>query len=303
MVKGFERAFQSPFPVLTTWLFIYTSPLWRKHYNFIVTFFAAAIAQAREQEAELSRTGQGLSTNADCVLDMVVQREGREGDEEFGEEGILDELITYVFAGQDSTAVSLSWLFKYLATDAETQHRLHDEMSAVFGSDAESNEPLDFNLLDDPERVPVLESVVAETMRCASIAPLIARDLLHDEIILGKLVPKGTQLMFATTLMGNDESKWGPDAQTWRPSRWLTSDGAFNRSAGPSIPFGIGQRSCFGQRLAILQLKIYLATVSREFFFKPLPSEIDSWGAIELVTRRPVSCYVSLERWDSKNDS
>ncbi|KAJ1304878.1 hypothetical protein OPQ81_006012 [Rhizoctonia solani] len=126
---------------------------------------------------------------------MIVQQEGREGEEESGKEGILDELITYVFAGQDTTAASLSWLFKYLATDAESQHRLHEEVCTVFGPGTESNELLDFNLLNDPERIPILESVVAETMRCAEVSAIIARDLLQDEMILGRLVPKGKFLI------------------------------------------------------------------------------------------------------------
>ncbi|CAE6374587.1 unnamed protein product [Rhizoctonia solani] len=267
MIKEIERSLQAPFPVLTTWLFTYTSPAWWKHYNFMKTFFTNAIAQARGRETELGGTGQGLATNADCVLDMIVQREGREGEEAFGKDNILDEFITYVFAGQDTTAVSLTWLFKYIATNAEIQHRLHDEVCAVFGPDGESAH-LDFKLLDDPERVPILESVVAETMRCAGVSAIIARDLLQDEVILGR--------------------------------RWITSDGTFNRSAGPSIPFGMGQRSCFGQKLA---LKTYLATMSRAFFFKPVPPEVDDWSAIELVTKRPRMCYVSLERWDSKDGS
>ncbi|CAE6423348.1 unnamed protein product, partial [Rhizoctonia solani] len=125
----------------------------------------------------------------------------------------------------------------------------------------------------------------------------------QDEIILDRVVPKGTQLMFTTSLMSTNQPEWGPDAKKWRPSRWLTPEGAFNRSAGTSIPFGLGQRSCFGQRLAVLQVKMFVATMSRAFFFKPVPSEVDVWSAVELVTRQPKSCYVCLERWGSKIDN
>jgi hypothetical protein len=125
--------------------------------------------------------------------------------------------------------------------------------------------------------------------------------------------------MFTTALMSTQQSEWGPDAKQWRPSRWLTPEGAFNRSAGTNIPFGLGQRSCFGQRLAvsriralklvtsielcvailqILQIKMFVASMSRAFFFKPVPHKVDVWSAVELVTRQPNVCYVSLERWD-----
>ncbi|KAH7339907.1 cytochrome P450 [Rhizoctonia solani] len=303
MGKGVQRSLQSALPSLYTWLFTYTSPTWWNNYNFLVSFFTNAITRAREREAELGKTGQGLSTNADCVVDMIAQREILEGAETLGDRDILDELITYFFAGQDTTATALSWLVKYLPMDPHIQRRLYDEMCAVFGADTGSNEALNFDLLDDPERVPILEAVVAETMRCAAVGAITGRQLLNDEVILGRFVPKGTHIFLALEMMSKDVSSWGSDAGEWRPTRWLTQDGAFNRSAGPSFPFGMGQRSCFGQRLAMLQLKTFLAIMSRAFFFKPVPPEVDTWEAVELVSRRPKMCYISLERWDSKNDS
>ncbi|KAG8679888.1 hypothetical protein FRC08_016673, partial [Ceratobasidium sp. 394] len=123
-----------------------------------------------------------------------------------------------------------------------------------------------------------------------------------DEVILGRHIPKGTQLLFPIAYMSTHESDWGPDAKTWRPSRWLRPDGSFNRAAGPNIPFGLGPRSCFGQRLAVLQLKVFAATLARAFIFKPVPAEVDSWDAVELVTRQPKSCFVSLERWSSESE-
>ncbi|CAE6432354.1 unnamed protein product [Rhizoctonia solani] len=234
------------------------------------------------------------------AIDMIIEREAREGAEVLGKGELLDELLTYIFAGQDTTAASLAWLVKFLPKDVEIQRRLHNEVCAVFGPDMDSNEPMDFGLLDDHERVPVLEAVVAETLRCAGVGSLTGRELTQDETVSGRFVPKGTQLMFTTALMSSNKLEWGPDAEEWRPSRWLTPDGAFNRSAGPSVPFGLGQRSCFGQRLAVLQVKTFVATMSRTFCFKSVPPEVDVWGAVELVTRQPKACYVSLEKWDLK---
>ncbi|CAE6509741.1 unnamed protein product [Rhizoctonia solani] len=176
IAEGFKRALQSPCPGITTWLFTYTSPTWWKFYKLLTSFFSDAIVRTRTREAGLGRTGQGLSTNADCVLDMIVQREIQEGAEALGDKDILDELMTYFFGGQDTTASVLSWLVKYLPIDLEIQRQLHDEMCTVFGVDAESAEPLDFNLIDDPERVPILEAVVAETLRCAGVASIISRE-------------------------------------------------------------------------------------------------------------------------------
>lgn len=62
----------------------------------------------------------------------------------------------------------------------------------------------------------------------------------------------GTEILIPTSFLGTSEEIWGPDAKKWRPGRWLRDDGSFNRDAGPTgDPFGMGHRSCFGQRLAV----------------------------------------------------
>ncbi|QRW08559.1 cytochrome P450 family protein [Ceratobasidium sp. AG-Ba] len=295
MMESIERASQAALPWLTARLFVWPSPKWRSAYSTLSAFINREIAHARMRENEVK--GEGLATDADCVVDMIVQREAREGAEKFGKDEMLDELLTYIIAGQDTTAAALAWLIKFLPLDLDIQQRLHHEVSAVLGPDSDSDRPLDFEALDNPNRVPVLEAVVAETLRCAGVGSLSGRELTDDEVISGRHIPKGTQLMFPISFMSKQESDWGSDAKVWRPSRWLRPDGSFDRAAGPNIPFGLGQRSCFGQRLAILQLKIFTAALSRAFIFKQVPAEVDSWEAVELVTKQPKNCFASLERW------
>ncbi|KAH7334105.1 cytochrome P450 [Rhizoctonia solani] len=301
MGESIDAAMKAPFPSLHAQLVKYTSPSWRKQYNILSTFLKNAIAEARERENTAGNKEVGLATDADCVLDMIIQREIRDGAEAFGEDAIHDELMSFIFAGQDTSTAVLRWLVKHLAADPEIQRRLHNEMVTVFGPDEGFHEPLDFNLLDDSEQVPLLEAVVAETLRWAGVGAQIARELLQDEIILGRHVPKGTDVVFATALMSRDKTEWGPDADEWQPTRWLAPDGAFNRSAGPSYPFGLGQRACFGQRLAVLELKAYVATMSRHFFFKSIPQDIENWQVkVESFAKQPKFCHVSLEDWTGK---
>ncbi|KAF8598830.1 cytochrome P450 [Ceratobasidium sp. AG-I] len=292
MMASMEYVSKAVFPPLATRL-EWISPTWRKHYTYLNTFFDAKIAEAKEKKGE----DTGLATDTDCVVDMAIQREGREGLKMIGRGELVDELITYIIGGQDSMSSVLAWHVKYLPQVPDIQRRLHDEVCAVFGQ----AERLNVEAINDSVRMPVLEAVVAETLRCAQVAPLILRELLDDEIILGKFVPRGTQLLFPIGLMSNQESSWGSDASKWNPGRWLNSDGTFNRNAGPSFPFGFGKRACFGQRLATLQLKIFIATLSREFYFREVPQEVGAFDEVKRVTRQPKMCYVSLEKWELKS--
>ncbi|KAF8599423.1 cytochrome P450 [Ceratobasidium sp. AG-I] len=312
MMESIEHVSTAVFPSLTTRL-ERISPTWRKHYAYISTFFDNKLVEASGTNQD---DNTGLATDADCVVDMAMQREDREGMAKMGREELVDELMTYIMrvaqyhhccpptntgisyfrAGQETTASALAWHVKYISQDPDIQRRLHDEVCAVFGQDGE----LDCGVIDDSKRVPVLEAVAAETLRCAQVAPTVGRTLLDDEVILGRAVPKGTQLMLPLGIISNQESSWGSDASEWKPSRWLNSDGSFNRTAGPNFSFGLGQRACFGQKLAMLQLKTFIATLSREFFFKDVPKEVGAFDPVELTTRQPKICYVSLERWDRK---
>ncbi|KAG8740106.1 hypothetical protein FRC10_004735 [Ceratobasidium sp. 414] len=98
MMQGIERVASSAFPALTARLFLWTSPSWRKSYNTFTTFFIEEItrARAREREVTITQQGSGLATDADCVLDMLLQREAREGTEKLSQQELLDELLTYV---------------------------------------------------------------------------------------------------------------------------------------------------------------------------------------------------------------
>ncbi|KAF8597484.1 cytochrome P450 [Ceratobasidium sp. AG-I] len=288
MMASIEHASESMSPSWAARL-AWISPTWRRHYAYLSTFFNAKITEAKEKGEEET----GLATDADCVVDMAVQREEREGMGSMGKEEFVDELMSYVIGGQDTTATALAWHVKFLPQDPDIQRQLHDEVCAVFGQD----EALYVEAIEDSGRVPILEAVAAETLRCAQVVLMTARTLTADEVILGKVIPKGTQLLIPTGMMSNQESSWGSDASKWNPRRWLNSDGSFNRTAGPNFPFGFGQRACFGQKLATLQLKIFIATLSRAFYFKDVPEEVGAFNPVELVTRQPKMCYVSLERW------
>ncbi|KAJ1303769.1 hypothetical protein OPQ81_008193 [Rhizoctonia solani] len=99
--------------------------------------------------------------------------------------------------------------------------------------------------------------------------------------------------------MNKDKAEWAPDADEWRPTRWLAPDGTFNRLSGPIFPFGLGQRSCFGQRLAVLELKACTEALSYSFFFRLVPPEVDnSEVKLESFAKQPRMGYVSLESWN-----
>ncbi|KAG8683425.1 hypothetical protein FRC09_016088 [Ceratobasidium sp. 395] len=178
MMETIESMQFSPFPVIVARLLAWMPVSRRKSYRIVSDFLGKKIAEARAREVDFvsKKQGEALATDADCVVDMIIQREAREGAEKFDDGELLDELMTYVLAGQDTTAATFSWLLKYLPLDAKIQQRLHDEVCAAFDSGSDRDGPLDFNILSDSGKLPVLEAVVAETLRCAMTGTITGRE-------------------------------------------------------------------------------------------------------------------------------
>jgi cytochrome P450 len=78
-------------------------------------------------------------------------------------------------AGQETTGTVLSWFVKYIATDLEIQRQLHDEVCNLFGYDLDDTVLINLETLDDDNKMPILEAVVTETLRCSMTAGVIAR--------------------------------------------------------------------------------------------------------------------------------
>ncbi|KAF8694124.1 cytochrome P450, partial [Rhizoctonia solani] len=286
--------FLLPFPSVTFPAFLWLSPSWRRDLHMIRSFLMSKIVEAKKREVNHG----ALATDAESVLDMLLLPDPRDGTEQFDEKELLDELAAFLIAGSTVGKV-LAWFVKYMPKDPEIQRQLHNEMRTVF--DANKDDPSKYLAdLNDPDKVPILEAVMAETLRCAQVTSATVRSLLNDDIIGGYHVPKGTTVIIPLWYFATQQSAWGSDSHIWRPSRWLTPDGSFNPNPGSTYyPFGLGHRSCFGQKLGIIQLKIFIASLSYAFFFKPIPPEVDVWHSGSFITSHPKKCYVSLERWDS----
>ncbi|KAI1192806.1 hypothetical protein F5X97DRAFT_64324 [Nemania serpens] len=99
------------------------------------------------------------------------------------------------------------------------------------------------------------------------------------------------------------------DVDLFKPKRWLNSpkksaasgggmeaDLVFNPQAGPSIPFGLGIRGCFGRRLAYVEFRILLTMVVWNFELLQCPEEFSSYAGQLAFVHKPRNCFVRLRK-------
>jgi cytochrome P450 len=135
--------------------------------------------------------------------------------------------------------------------------KVRDEIARVH------NRPDELVTESELEQLSYLNNVVKEVLRLYAPAPIIARQAVESDVILGYKIPKGTVVLIAPAVLHRLPMYWDrPD--DFIPERWETA------SPSPYIyqPFHVGSRSCIGSKFALTELKVALATLLPRFHFR-----------------------------------
>ena len=133
-------------------------------------------------------------------------------------------------------------------------------------------------------------------MRHKPVAPLLAFEPYEDVELGGVKVPAGSIVHLLTGKVASEERNFA-DANAFRPERWLEAGGQSRpgHDTQAFLPFGAGARFCPGRHLAMLEIKMVIAMLCRNFEVGPVADA----AAVEEVfslTMRPENLFVSLRR-------
>ncbi len=180
-----------------------------------------------------------------------------EEDDELTDTDIRGNAMTMLLAGEDTTASTIAWAVHELIDAPDARERLVAEAGRLSGDVPRT--------LDEACGLTWAEAVIKETLRVRPIGPVLFVEPLHDVVVDGLAIPRGTFVMLGMGVAGQSEA-YVPDAGVYRPARWL--DEAFvqrARKEGLHMPFGSGGRICPGRALALLEAQTVLATLFRSF--------------------------------------
>ena len=192
------------------------------------------------------------------------------------DEQVRDEVKTLLLAGHETTALSLTFTFHLLARNPDVEKRLLAELNAELGG-----EPAGFGDVRDLE---YLDTVVTESMRLLPPVHGILREPTEDVELGGYRVPEGTPLAISQWVVHRDAAHYD-DPLEFRPERWTDE---FESQLHPLayFPFSSGPRRCVGDRFALLEAKLILATLLRRFSFEVVdPVDLESNLEASITTR------------------
>ena len=219
-----------------------------------VEALVADIVQQRRSGQSQSRVGGSGRDLLDVLLD-ARDEDGRG----FSEAEITSQSLTFIFAGHETTAGLLSWLFAHLATQPALYARLRQEVEEVTGGGALEVEHL--------TRLPLVDAAINEALRLWPPAPYLFRRCLrphHLTLPTQQLhIPAGMWLCLDMYAMHRLPDFWGEDAGEFVLDRWLTGSGKAGGRA--YLPFSSGARSCVGQLFAMQEARVVVCEMVRAF--------------------------------------
>ncbi len=217
-----------------------------------------ALVWVRGFVREMIAQHRALASLPDDLLGLLLRARDEETGAALSDAELSDELMTFVNAGHETTAVTLSWALYEIGRDAELRARLEAEVDAQLGREKPT--------LASLARLELLGRTIREVLRVHPPGWAIPRQALARDEVDGVLIPKGATVMIAVYHLHRHREFWR-DPERFDPERWLEASGE-PRYPFAYLPFGLGGRRCVGEEFALLEVRTVLARLLQHFRFE-----------------------------------
>jgi Cytochrome P450 len=207
------------------------------------------------------------------ILTLLLEARDPETGEGLSEVEVRANILTFIAAGHETTANSITWSLFLLSQSPEWRRRVQ----------AEADRELDGDVEGLAERLVETRAVIDEANRLYPPIAAISRAALAPDELAGEPIRRGTMVVIAPYVLHRHRALWA-DPDAFDPNRFL--DGARERiDRFAYLPFGVGPRICIGATFALQEASIVVATVMRHFTLELAPGHA-VWP-VHRVTVRP----------------
>jgi cytochrome P450 len=230
---------------------------------------AALRAIVKERLAQVRASGPG--DGSDVLAVMATESE-------LSDEEIVDQALTLLGAGLDTTSATLAWmLWRSTLAGPALWQRLRVEADDVLTDDG----PFDAGHL---ARLTLANKVMRETTRLHPAGSISPRMATRDLVVAGWQIPRNTLVLWSAHLAGRDPSYWERPLE-FEPDRFARASAEQERADVAWVPFGAGARSCVGFALAQMELTLAIARIAQRLDLTPIDHELPR--AVGMVVNRP----------------
>ncbi|HKW18018.1 MAG TPA: cytochrome P450 [Terriglobales bacterium] len=219
-----------------------------------------AVANLDQIVYEIIAQHHAAARDSGDLLSMLISARDEDGTR-MSDKQLRDEVLTFLLAGHETTALALTWTWYLLGQYPEIEQKLQEELDRVLSGRAPE--------FADMARLPFTERVIKESMRLYPPAWSLARTVISDFELRGYTIPAGANVVMSQWIMHRHPGYF-PEPEKFDPDRWLADRGnKLPRFA--YYPFGGGPRQCIGAAFAMMEATLLLATIAQHFRLRVVP--------------------------------
>jgi len=269
-MADFRRLHMSFRAALPPWV-----PLWSRRR------FHRARSKLADILMQVIQARQEAPLNSDMLSRLLEVRD--ESGAGMTQEQLLDECLTIVLAGHETTALSLAYTLDLLAQHPQVRLEVEAELATILQGDKPS--------LEQVKELRVVRGLVRESLRLFPPVWAAGRIALSDFTLAGSSIAARTQLIVSPWVVQRDPRYFSRPLE-FRPERWWNGE-TDDLPKGTYLPFGAGPRVCIGQHFAELELTLALARLLQAYDFERLDSKpLEFSPSVTLRPRAPICLRV-----------
>jgi cytochrome P450 len=216
--------------------------------------FRQAVSKLNETVYRIIDQRRRDESDSGDLLSVLMDARDEDGSH-MDDKQLRDEVMTFLLAGHETTALALSWAWHLLSQDSQVEHKLHQELDRVLGGRIPT--------VSDLSSLTYSEEVIKESMRLYPPAWSVARTVIQDFELGGCRIPAGANVVMSQWIMQRDP-RFFSDPEKFDPDRW-SNENIQKLPKFAYFPFGGGPRQCIGASFAMMEAVLLLATIAGRF--------------------------------------
>ncbi|CAH8369283.1 unnamed protein product [Eruca vesicaria subsp. sativa] len=173
-------------------------------------------------------------------------------------------LLSFIFAGRDTTATGFTWFFGLLTKNPNVEAKIRQEINTNLPKERP------WSAIDHKEflnKLVYLHAALYEAMRLYPPIPFERKSPIKSDVLpSGHKIGANSNILIPIYALGRIRSVWGEDAWEFKPERWISETGGLRHEPSSKfLAFNSGPRTCPGRHLAMVTMKTVAVEILQNF--------------------------------------
>ena len=217
-------------------------------------------------------------------LSVFIEARDKDSGEAMTDKELLDEVMTLIIAGHETSAITLTWVWYFMAKNPEVDQAVNEEIIQAGFSAAPG--------FSDLENLSYIKQVTEEALRVYPPVWLYSRKAIEADQLGEYSIPAGADLFISPYYLHRNKEYW-KNPEDFLPQRFGSEEKKVQHKFS-YIPFSAGPRRCIGDFFAIVETQIHVGLMAKEFRFELCDDKVPSLeAAINMRAKDPIMLKIN----------